>query len=152
MHWNGTILNLRGEVTDRHCLCFRVFVISAESQLSSFSLVSQRSSKISSSIHLSGCIPFFTSSSFISLTGGVLSWGIAHGELLSTKATVQSFKESVVCKSKTVNAIYSLSPLERSLCFLATKRAVTSYAYREKHFSVPKSLLAPFFWNKCSII
>ncbi len=51
MQWNGTILNLRGEVTDRHCLCFRVFVISAESQLSYFSLVSQRSSEISFFIH-----------------------------------------------------------------------------------------------------
>lgn len=51
MQWNGTILNLRGEVTDRLCLCFSVFVISAESQLSSFSLVSPRSSEISFFIH-----------------------------------------------------------------------------------------------------
>lgn len=134
MQWNGTILNLIGEVTDQHCLCFCVFVISAESQLSSSCSYPYGPLKsLSSSIHLSGCIPFFTSSSFISLTGCTLSRGIAHGELLST---IQSSKVFVVSKSNAVNTIYTLSPSECSLYFLATKKVIILHL-RRNHFSRP---------------
>lgn len=61
------------------------------------------------------------------------------------------------CPSKAVNTIYSLSSSERSLCFLATKRAVTFNGWYpgcspRKTVCNTRSLLAPFLRNECSII
>lgn len=122
MQWNGTILNLWGEVTDRHCLCFSVFVISAESQLSSFSLVSPRSSEISFFI----CPPF-RGYSILSLAPSS-AWQAVRcpEESLTVNCSPQWQPFSCSrCASKAVNTIYTLSSSERSLCFIATKRAIT---------------------------